>query len=82
MRIEFEPDWRVAPGETLADVLDDRNLSRDDLVALSGLDRPIVDRLLSGDEPLTETIAAALERATGIVARFWLNLEAAYRKEL
>lgn len=78
----FEPDWRVSPGETLRELLDDRNLSRADLVALAGLTDPVVDRILSGDEPITEEVAAALERATNVSARFWLNLEAAYRKPL
>lgn len=81
-RTSFDPDWRVAPGETLKDVLDEREISESALAAMTGLPPSVVRGILDGNGRLTEEIAGRLALAVGVPSDFWLNLEANYRKPL
>jgi len=87
----FEPDWTVAPGEMLAEVLEDRGLSPfglagpgDPLLAVFGENLEAVRGILAGSLPVTAEIAAELERALRPAppARFWLNAEKIYQDDL
>jgi plasmid maintenance system antidote protein VapI len=87
----FEPDWTVAPGEMLAEVLEDRGLSPfglagpgDPLLAVFGENLEAVRGILAGSLPVTAEIAAELERALRPAppARFWLNAEKIYQADL
>jgi plasmid maintenance system antidote protein VapI len=86
---EFNPDWTIAPVATLREWTEQngpgmavRHLARratgrvSDSYAMS-LIQDVVDR-----KPLTEEHAGMLERATGIPARAWLQLERGYRADL
>jgi plasmid maintenance system antidote protein VapI len=78
----FRPDWVSAPGDTIADILEERRLSSDDLAAITALSAADTTALLQGRLPLTEGIAARLEAAFEVPTRFWLTRETTYRKEL
>lgn len=78
----FDPDWTVAPGETLRELLDERDMTPKQLAIRTYLDEPTVYEVLSG-LPLTEAVAIELERAfgdEGPAAEFWLALERNHRK--
>jgi plasmid maintenance system antidote protein VapI len=75
----FDPDWRVAPGEALADVLDELELTVDDLRDAIG---ETAEALLAGAAPLTPEIAEQLHELTHVTAQFWLNLEAEYHRPI
>ena len=77
---EFNPDWRVAPGETLAEIFEDRPLARGQLIEMLG--PGTVQAILDGAAPIDEFVAQALYAVTDVSVQFWLNLEAAYRKPL
>jgi hypothetical protein len=72
----FDPDWTVAPAETLKEALEERGITGWDL-RHDPLAREVLDRL-----PLREEHALALEGLTGIPARMWLACERAYREDL
>lgn len=78
--MRFDPDWRVAPGENLKEMLDDRGLTVDDLAAALDVSTPVAAALLEGTEPLTRRKAERLEALLGVTFQFWLNLEAEYRR--
>lgn len=79
----FNPDWVVAPGDTLRDCLDAMpgfaDWDSDDFDWVFGIDREQMRRLLDGDEPIDEQLADKLELLTGVNARMWLALEHNYR---
>ena len=79
---DFAPDWVAIPGETIADLLEERGWSQADLAARTGFTSKHVNLLLKGRAPITEETAFRLERVLGSTARFWLNLEAQYREHL
>lgn len=79
----FDPDWVIAPGQTLQEWREDNNLPvRAAATACGRMDPQIFRRIESGDERITEKLARQLEHGTGIPARLWLNLERVYRAGL
>jgi plasmid maintenance system antidote protein VapI/Zn-dependent peptidase ImmA (M78 family) len=81
-RYAYEPDYAVAPGETLQEVIEARGMSQKDLAVRTGLTPQTVVRIIKGEQPITYTTANLLELSTGVPARFWNNLEAQYRERL
>lgn len=77
----FTPDYATAPGETLAEWLDEQEVSTAELAGRLGMSADALGRFLRGDMPLDEDLADALERATGIPARIWHGLEAYYQND-
>jgi plasmid maintenance system antidote protein VapI len=80
--IEFQPDWVSAPGETIADILNERALSLADFARHIGHTLAHAEELLSGRAPLTMEIARQLESALGASAAFWITRESQYREDL
>lgn len=79
---EWQPDWRVPPGEILAEALRDRGMSQSDLARR--MDRPTktINEIVNGKAAITPDTAIQLERALGISARLWNGLEVQYRERL
>lgn len=78
----FEPDWLSPPGDTVAEILDERGLSQRELARRTGFSTKFINQLIAGKAALTEETALKLERVLGSSARFWLNLESRYREAL
>ncbi len=78
----FEPDEVLAPGETLAEVLQDRHMTQSELSTRTGLSAKHVNQIINGAASISSDTALLLEKATGVRARVWNNLEAAYREHL
>jgi HTH-type transcriptional regulator/antitoxin HigA len=76
-----EPDI-IAPGETLRDTLEALGMSQRDLADRTGLSTKTVNQIVQGVATITHDTALKLERATGVPARMWNNLEAEYRDQL
>lgn len=78
----WRPNWALPPGATLEEVLEERSLTRDQFADQTGLGRDRVDRLITGEEPVSETIATVLYAHTGVSTKFWLNAERIYRDHM
>ena len=79
---EIWSDLAIHPGETLADVIDEHDLSPSQLAEKSRLSRQVVCDIIAGTQDITTDIAQALERVFGVPARFWLNMQSRYEKTL
>jgi HTH-type transcriptional regulator / antitoxin HigA len=77
-----EPDYAVAPGETLRDRLDELGMTQAELAVRTGLTTKHINQVLQGVVPLSADVAQRLEYATGVPARLWNRLEADYRSTL
>ncbi|MEX2515439.1 MAG: HigA family addiction module antitoxin [Gammaproteobacteria bacterium] len=77
--VPFRPDWVSPPGETIADLLEERGWSQADLASRLGYSTKHVSQLINGKVPLTEDTALRLERVLGSTAGFWLAREAEYQ---
>lgn len=78
----FAPDYTIPPGETLKELMECLEMSPKDLSKHTGLTFHSVQRLITGDLPLTCEIANMLERVTHVHANLWNNLEVNYREQL
>ena len=78
----FTPDWASPPGETIADLLEERDWTQAQLADRLGYTTKHISQLINGKAPVTEETALKLERVLGSTAAFWLNREAQYRAQL
>lgn len=79
---EWTPDWVVPPGEILLEALDERSMTQSELARRLGRPLKTVNEIVNGKAAVTPETAIQLERALGISARFWINLEAQFREGL
>lgn len=79
---EFRPDWVSVPGDTIADILEERSLPQAEFARLIGHTLPQTHGLLEGREPITNDLATKLEEVLGASATFWINREAQYRQDV
>ncbi|HEY9652950.1 MAG TPA: HigA family addiction module antitoxin [Coleofasciculaceae cyanobacterium] len=78
----FTPDWVSPPGDTIADLLEERDWTQAQLAERLGYTTKHVSQLINGKAPIGEETALKLERVLGSTAGFWLNREAQYRAQL
>jgi len=81
-RYTYEPDYAVAPGETLQETIDALGIDKRELAARSGLSVKHINRIINGIGTISHDTEIRLERVTGVPARMWHNLESNYRKQL
>jgi len=78
----YEPDYAVPPGETLAEVLEGRQMSQAELARRTGLSAKHINLILKGSASITADTALTFERVLNIPARIWSALEANYQGHL
>ena len=80
--LEFAPDWVSPPGETIADLLEERDWTQVELSERLGYTKKHVSQLINGKAAITEDTALKLTKVLGGTEKFWLNREADYRAQL
>lgn len=78
----FQPNWVSAPGETITDLLEERNLSSTKFSEQIGYTPLQVSKLLQGRVIITIELARQLEVVLGSSAAFWMNRESQYREDV
>lgn len=72
----------IHPGETLRELLEDREMTQKELAERTGFSEKQVSKIVNGLASITANFAKKLEYVFGVTATFWLNLQANYDKEL
>ena len=72
----------IHPGETIADVLEERGITQVELAMRTGVTPTYVSNVIHGKKDISAKFAMALEYALGVKKSFWLNLQANYDAEL
>lgn len=75
-------DFIIHPGETLKEILDDREMTQRELALRTGVTEPHISNIIKGLKNISVSYAKKLEYALGIDASFWINLQANYDKEI
>ncbi len=78
----FAPDWVSPPGDTILDLLEERDWTQQQLADRLGYSPKHVNQLIKGKVPLTDEAAARLQNVLGASVGFWLTREAQYRERL
>ena len=81
-RIEFKPDYAVAPGATLLETIQSRGLSQAELAKRTGRPLKTINEIIKGKAAITAETALQLEHVLGMPASFWNNLERNYQQAL
>ena len=68
----------VHPGESLAEEMEFRGTSIDELAAQSGLPAQLLCKIVKGEKPITAPVARSLASSLEIPAQFWINLQTKY----
>lgn len=68
----------IHPGEIIKDELDARDMSQQNLADKIKMSKSEISLLLHGHRNITPTIAVLLEKAIGIDAEIWMNLQIKY----
>lgn len=76
-----ERDYAVAPGEYVTEWLEENDISMQELAFALGVNETYAWDLIAGKVPVSEEIAAALEKLTGIPVKQWAVLDATYWKD-
>lgn len=79
---EYVPDVVSAPGDTLQEIISDRQMTQTDLAERLGLTHKTVNEMIRGKGPISQETALALETVLGVPASYWNNAETAYRAHL
>jgi HTH-type transcriptional regulator/antitoxin HigA len=80
---KYAPDFVSPPGETIADILRERVISRQVFANRMGLPKKTINQLIKGKVEITIPIAYKMELALGVPsARFWIERERLYRESL
>ena len=77
----FTPDWTLRPGEALAEILVERQLSTVDAGQLTSLAPEAIERVIGGSQVIDQWTAERLAKL-GPSAQFWLNYQANYDADL
>lgn len=77
---QFVPNYAISPGEILADELEIRSMSQKELSKRTGISEKHIISILKANASVTPETAIKFERAIGMPADYWLNLESHYQE--
>jgi HTH-type transcriptional regulator / antitoxin HigA len=77
----LDTDYSIPPGETLAEILQERGMSQADLARRTARPLKTINEIIKGKAAITPGTAIQLERVLAIPSSFWNNLEANYRED-
>lgn len=80
--LAYVPDYAVAPGATLKEILDEKGISQTDFAVRAGLAEKTVSQIVNGVAPITYETAEKFELVLTVPAHFWNRRELAYREAL
>lgn len=79
---QYKPDYAVSPGEVLSGELDALGMTQQELATRTGLTPKHIVAIVKAKSAITPETAIKFERALGLPAEFWLNLEGHYQEAL
>lgn len=79
---QYRPDYAVSPGEVLAAELELRGMTQQELAKRTGLTPKHIISIAKAKSAITPETAIKLERALGMPAEYWMNLESQYQEVL
>jgi addiction module HigA family antidote len=78
----YNPDYAVPPGETVREVIETFGMTQSEFTVRLGSPVQTLNRIFTGEAPITNETSNRLETLTGTPASFWNKLESNYRGQL
>lgn len=79
VKLQYRPESVSPPGDTLADLLEERGMTQAELAERTGRPIKTVNEIIKGKTAITPETAIQIERVLGTPAEFWNQREAQYR---
>jgi plasmid maintenance system antidote protein VapI len=79
---EFYPNWASAPGDTISDILRERDITEKDFAEQIGYTLEETNDLLEGRSTITLAKARQLERVLGASVEFWMARDFQFRQDI
>lgn len=79
---QYAHDNISPPGDTLLDMLEEREMSQSELAERTGRPKKTISEIINGKTAITSDTALQLERVLGVPARFWNERERNYQDSL
>ena len=80
--LHTSPDLLIHPGNTIAEILEERGISQKELAIRTGFTEKHISTVINGKKSISAKMAIHLERALDVPSSFWKNLQANYDLEL
>ncbi|MBU1125946.1 MAG: HigA family addiction module antidote protein [Candidatus Omnitrophica bacterium] len=80
--LKFKPNYAVAPGLTVSEMLEHLGMSQVQLAERSGRPLKTINNIIQGKQAITYETALQFEKVLGMSADFWNNLEKNYGEAL
>lgn len=78
----FAPDYIVPPGDTILDLIEEREMTQTDLARRLGVSAKHVNQVVKGSAPVSTELALGLEKVLGGSVSFWATREALYQARI
>lgn len=78
----FNPEWASPPGHTIAEILEEQNLSVAKFARRIGKSSKYVSDLLQGQTRITVAVARQLQKVLGASVEFWMSRDFQYQENL
>lgn len=75
-------DFIIHPGETIKEVLEERQMSQEELAIRTGFSPKHISEVVNGKKGISPSFAKSLEYVFGMPSSFWINLQGIYDKEI
>ena len=75
---DLTPVVATHPGELIKDELKERGMTQKQLAAETGIKPSVLSETINGKRSLSLNVAVALEKALGIPADIWMNMQTQY----
>ena len=74
----IERDLIIHPGETIKEIMLDRNMTPEELMVKTNLSLEYISDVIKGKKSISDIFASALENVFGISIESWINLQNIY----
>lgn len=75
-------DLIIHPGETIKELLEENNMTQEELAIRTNYSAKHISEVLSGKKDISSSFANALEYVFSIPTEFWINLQGIYDKQI
>lgn len=75
-------DFIIHPGETILEVLEEKQMSQEELAIRTGFSPKHVSEVVNGKKGISPSFAKSLEYVFGMPTSFWINLQGIYDREI
>lgn len=80
--LNFNPNWASVPGNTIKDLLDEKQFSIPAFADKMKCTPEFIGELICGEREITNKIASNLSRYLGATSDFWLSREKMFRNQI